>query len=149
MRATTPTTLYVAPVTRSQLVKGLAADFEVPSKLVGGIFSRLAEVAAEEVRDTGKFTVPGVCHVRTRSEPAREAGERQLFGRTVQVKARPATTVVKASVVKRFKDTVLDSDADDSLNDEEDDNGKVAFTACGLYGRVSAREQVECTARCL
>ena len=121
-------------MSRSQLVRGLANDLEVPPKLVDGIFSRLAEVAAEEVRDTGKFTVPGVCRVRTRSAPARDAGERRLFGKTVHVKARPATTSVRASVVKGFKDAVLNhSDDDDAYDDDGsgNDNEQVSFMAKG------------------
>ena len=66
----------------------------------------LAEVAATEVKKTGKLTIPGVCMVKTRVKPATKAGKREMFGKVVVVKARPAKTVVKAYAVAAIKKAI-------------------------------------------
>merc|ERR1739845_314945 len=46
--------------------------------------------AAKELKSAGKFTIPGVCMVKTRKKPATPAGKREVFGKVVMVKAKPA-----------------------------------------------------------
>ena len=43
----------------------------------------------------GKFTVPGVCMIKTRHKPATTACKKEIFGRIQTVKAKPARTIVK------------------------------------------------------
>jgi hypothetical protein len=66
----------------------------------------LAEIAAKEIKKTGKLTVPGVVMVKTRVKPATKAGKREVFGKVVMVKAKPAHTVVKAYPVAAIKQAV-------------------------------------------
>ena len=54
----------------------------------------------------GKFTVPGLCMIKTRNKPATKAGKREVFGKTMFVKAKPAKTVVKAFAVAALKKSV-------------------------------------------
>merc|ERR1719401_225755 len=70
------------------------------------ILTSLAEVVAKEVKKTGKVTIPGVCMVKTRVKPATKAGKREMFGKVVLVKAKPAKTVVKAFPVAAIKQAV-------------------------------------------
>merc|ERR1712087_208001 len=47
----------------------------------------LAEVAATEVKKTGKLTIPGVCMVKTRVKPATKAGKRAMAPKAMKAKA--------------------------------------------------------------
>ena len=50
------------------------------------------------------FVIPGLCMLKTRKKPATKAGKREIFGKVVVVKAKPAKTVVKALAAKALKD---------------------------------------------
>lgn len=55
------------------------------------------------MKKSGIFTVPGLCRIKTRRKPATKAGKREIFGKMVVVKAKPAKTVVKAFPVAALK----------------------------------------------
>merc|ERR1711972_410752 len=38
----------------------------------------LTEVATKEVKKTGKFTIPGLCMLKTRTKPATKAGKKEI-----------------------------------------------------------------------
>merc|ERR1712146_529764 len=54
----------------------------------------------------GKFTIPGLCMIKTKTKPATKAGMRLMFGKSVKVAAKPARTIVKAYCVKALKDEI-------------------------------------------
>ena len=62
-----------------------------------------ATLARQEVKSTGKFTIPGLCTIKTTHKPATKAGTRVMFGQEMKVKAMPARTVVKAFAVSALK----------------------------------------------
>merc|ERR1712232_645875 len=93
-------------MTKSAIAKSIAEEFELKTTMGGKIISSLAETAAEEVKSNGKFTFPGLCMVKTRVKPATKAGEREVFGKVVMVKAKPARTIVKAYPVAALKKSV-------------------------------------------
>merc|ERR1712244_188132 len=69
----------------------------------------LASLAAEgtkEVKSTGKFTVPGLAMLKLKMKPATKAGKREVFGKVVMVKAKPAKKVVKAFAVSALKKSI-------------------------------------------
>jgi hypothetical protein len=70
------------------------------------VLTSLAEIAAKEIKKTGKFVVPGVVMVKTRQKPATKARKREVFGKVVMVKAKPARTIVKAYPVAAIKQAV-------------------------------------------
>merc|ERR1711879_159928 len=51
------------------------------------VIGSLAEIATKEVSKTGLFKLPGVVQIKTRMKPATKAGEREVFGKVVMVKA--------------------------------------------------------------
>ena len=59
------------------------------------IIDDFAALATTEVKKAGKFTIPGLCMIKTRMKPARKAGTRVAFGKTIKVKAAPAKKIVK------------------------------------------------------
>merc|ERR1712046_104804 len=89
-------------MTRGALVKMLAEQHEMKTKVCSGPLESLATLATAEVKKAGIFTIPGLCRIKTRVKPAK-AGVRMAFGQEMKVKAKPARTVVKAFPVAALK----------------------------------------------
>merc|ERR1719399_2516968 len=90
-------------MTKGALVKTLAEQHEMKTKVMSGLLSSLATLATAEVKKAGIFTIPGLCRIKTRVKPATKAGVRMAFGQEMKVKAKPARTVVKAFPVAALK----------------------------------------------
>merc|ERR1712187_420863 len=86
--------------------QAIADELEMKKRDVTTVLDSLASIAATEVEKAGKFTIPGVAMVKTRVKPATKAGKREIFGKVVVVKAKPAKTVVKAFAVAALKKSV-------------------------------------------
>mmetsp|Transcript_47261 Transcript_47261/g.109727 ORF Transcript_47261/g.109727 Transcript_47261/m.109727 type:complete len:116 (+) Transcript_47261:95-442(+) len=93
-------------LTKGSLAQAIADATELKKSEVLSVLGSLASVAETEVKKTGKFTIPGVCMVKTRKKPATKAGKREMFGKVMVVKAKPAKTVVKAFAVAALKKAV-------------------------------------------
>merc|ERR1712091_35188 len=96
----------VKSIGKSAIADALATACEHKRSEMAKVLDALAELAAKETKSTGKFTIPGVCMVKTKHKPARKAGKRMAFGKEVKVKAKAAHTVVKAYAVKALKQCV-------------------------------------------
>merc|ERR1712211_104686 len=81
---------------KSGLVQALAAESGLKKALCGKVVNGLQGISASELKKFGKFSLPGVCRVKTRRKPATKAGKREIFGKVVLVKAKPAKTLVKS-----------------------------------------------------
>merc|ERR1712080_64664 len=90
-------------LTKGALAQALADAVELKRTQVTKVLDTLMGVAATEVKKAGKFVIPGVCMIKTRVKPATKAGKREVFGKVVMVKAKPARTVVKAFPVSALK----------------------------------------------
>merc|ERR1711970_611760 len=90
-------------MTKGALVRTLAEQHEMGTKVCSGLLESLATLATTEVKKTGIFTIPGLCRIKTRVKPATKAGVRVMFGQEMRVKAKPAKTVVKAFAVAALK----------------------------------------------
>merc|ERR1711933_461185 len=95
-----------AAMSKTGIVAALAASTELKPKVCKQALETLAEVATKEVKSTGKFTIPGLCMLKTRKKPATKAGKREVFGKVVMVKAKPAKTVIKAYCVAALKKSI-------------------------------------------
>ncbi|CAL1167437.1 unnamed protein product [Cladocopium goreaui] len=93
-------------MTKGGLMGSLADATEMKKSDIAKILNSLTEIGTEEVKKSGKFTLPGLCMIKTRQKPATKAGKRLMFGKEVMVKAQPAKTVVKASVVAALKSQI-------------------------------------------
>merc|ERR1712066_646341 len=91
------------PMTKGGLAGALAAESGLKKSECGKLIGGLGGIAAKELKGAGKFTIPGVCMVKTRKKAATPAGKREVFGKVVMVKAKPAKTVVKAYTVAALK----------------------------------------------
>ena len=95
-----------AAMSKSAIAAALATATELKPAVCKKVLETLAEVATKEVKGTGKFTLPGLCMLKTRKKPATKAGKREVFGKMMMVKAKPATTVVKAFCVSALKKSI-------------------------------------------
>merc|ERR1719460_3597601 len=93
----------VKSMPKSGIADALATACEKKRSEMTKVLDALAELAEKETKGTGKFTIPGICMIKTRHKAARKAGKRMAFGKEVKVKAKAAHTVVKAFAVKALK----------------------------------------------
>ena len=75
-------------------------------KTVKMVLDGLTSVATQQVRNAGKITIPGLCRIKARVQNGSEPTERHLFGRIIQVRARPPQTIVTANGVMSFKKSI-------------------------------------------
>merc|ERR1712039_236922 len=94
------------PMTKGALAKALAAGSQLKPAVCSKIINNLGAIVTKEVVKTGVFSFPGLFRIKTRVKPATKAGQRQMFGKMVQVKAQPAKKVVKAFPAAALKKTV-------------------------------------------
>ncbi|CAJ1382871.1 unnamed protein product [Effrenium voratum] len=90
-------------MTKGALADALATAAALKKSECSKLLDALADIGAGEVVNTGKFTLPGLCMIKTRQKKATKAGKRMMFGKEVKVKAKPAKTVVKAFPVAALK----------------------------------------------
>merc|ERR1719413_57494 len=93
-------------LSKGGLPDAIAAATELKRKDVTAVMDSLAAVATKQVKSAGKVTIPGLCMIKTRVKPATKAGKKEMFGKVVVVKAKPAKTVVKAFCVAALKKSV-------------------------------------------
>merc|ERR1712032_25150 len=92
------------PMTKSEIAKAIAEEHELKNSTAAKIMNSFAEIAAKEVKSTGKLTIPGVVMMKTRFKPAMKACKKEIFGVMQEVKAKPARTVVKAFPVAALEE---------------------------------------------
>merc|ERR1712032_1027922 len=96
----------VRAMSKGGIAKALASGCELKKSVCSKALDVLACVATQEVKKTGKFTLPGLCMLKMRTKPATKACKREIFGKVVMVKAKPAKKIVKALPVKALKDSI-------------------------------------------
>merc|ERR1719388_751409 len=93
-------------MTKGALAEALATSSELKKSVCAKIIGSLTEITTKEVAKAGIFTIPGLCRIKTRMKPATKAGKKEIFGKMVMVKAKPAKKVVKAFPVAALKASV-------------------------------------------
>merc|ERR1712080_178923 len=106
MKATKVMKKSASALPKSGITSALVDKTGLDKKSVKGLVENLVQLATAEVKKTGKFTIPGLCMLKTKIRPARKAGTASAFGKTFKVAARPATKIVKAYCVKALKDSL-------------------------------------------
>merc|ERR1719422_1212400 len=95
-----------AAMSKSGIVAAIIEGTEVKGSVAKQLLENLATVATKEVKGTGKFTIPGLCMLKLKNKPATKAGKKEVFGKAVMVKAKPASKVVKAYCVAALKKSI-------------------------------------------
>merc|ERR1712178_246931 len=96
----------VKAMTKTGIADALATKIGIKKSECSKILDEFAQLATSEVKKAGKFTIPGLCMLKTRVRPARKAGTAQAFGKTIKVKARAAKTIVKAYCTSALKNSI-------------------------------------------
>merc|ERR1719454_1347780 len=96
----------VVSMSKGAIAASLSESCEVKKPVAAAFLGALAEIATAELKKAGKFTVPGLCMVKTRVKPATKAGKKEIFGKMCVVKAKPARTIVKAFPVSALKKSI-------------------------------------------
>merc|ERR1711948_134143 len=96
----------VTCMAKGKIAAAIAEEHELKAAACSKILNSLAALAVTEAKKTGKFIIPGVAMLKTRVRPATKAGKREIFGKEVMVKAKPAKTIVKAYPVAAIKQAI-------------------------------------------
>merc|ERR1711879_658758 len=96
----------VKSMAKGAIADAIATELEMKKGQVMKMLDSLASVATGQVTSVGKFTIPGLVMIKTRKKPATKAGKREIFGKMVVVKAKPAKTIVKGYCVAALKKAV-------------------------------------------
>merc|ERR1712186_79021 len=94
------------PMTKGAIAEALANECELKKSVCAKLIGSLAEIATQEVTKTGVFAIPGLFKLKTRTKPATKAGKKEIFGKVVMVKARPARKIVKAFPLAALKKSI-------------------------------------------
>ncbi len=92
----------MAKLTKAQIVNALAEKTGLSKKEVGAFFDELTDLAYNEVKKNGEFTVPGFGKLVKTKRKAR-MGRNPATGEEIKI---PAKTVVKFRLSKAAKDAV-------------------------------------------
>merc|ERR1712113_543097 len=93
-------------MSQSGITAAIAAATGLKAAECKKVLASLAAVGTKEVKSTGKFTVPGLAMLKVKTKPATKAGKREMFGKVVVVKAKPAKKIVKAFAVAALKKSI-------------------------------------------
>merc|ERR1712113_1366338 len=96
----------VLAMSKGALADALATQCELKKTVCSKVLDSLTGVATTQLKKAGVFTIPGLCRLKLRQKPATKAGKREVFGKVVMVKAKPAKTIVKAFPVAALKASI-------------------------------------------
>ena len=92
----------VAKTTKTQIVKAMAKKLDFEPKDIQTFFNVLAEVATEQTREAGEFTVPGLGKL-IEAERKERMGRNPATGEQIKIAAR---TTVKFRIAKGATDAI-------------------------------------------
>ena len=92
----------VAKMTKTQIVKAMAEKLKVETKQIQSFFDALSEMATEQTREAGEFTVPGLGKL-VKAERKERMGRNPSTGEQIKIAAK---TTVKFRVAKAATDAI-------------------------------------------
>ena len=90
-------------MTKSELLQAIADKLGKTRKEAGEILETIVNLAYQETKKNGEFTIPGLGKLQKKHRDARQ-GRNPATGATIQI---PAKTVIKFRVAKQAKDSIL------------------------------------------
>ncbi len=100
----------VKPMSKSEVVSGIAEETGLTKKQVNSVFEAMVSQIKKSVgrRGPGAYTVPGLMKVTVVRKPATKArkGINPFTGEETTFKAKPARNVVKIRPLKNLKEMV-------------------------------------------
>lgn len=95
--------LPATKMTKTQVIRYMAEQMEVPPKQVAGFFNLLIETATVQTKKLGEFTIPGLGKL-VKAQRAARIGRNPATGEAIKIKAK---TTVKFRLAKAAKDAVV------------------------------------------
>ncbi len=97
--------------TKSQILSDIAEDTGLTKKEVAAVLDSMTDLAVRHLKKkgSGEFAVPSLgLKLRRVIKPARKArpGINPFTGEAITIKAKPATTSVRAAPLKALKDAI-------------------------------------------
>ena len=95
---------------KSEIYKALAAKTGLEAKQVSAVFTALEELVKTELskkNGAGEFVIPNIVKLKLLAKPATKATKKPnpfKKGEMMDVKAKPASVVVKPRILKGLKD---------------------------------------------
>jgi len=100
----------VKPMTKSEIVSGIADATELTKKDINSVFEAMASQIKKSLgrNGPGAYTLPGLMKLIVQRKPATKArkGINPFTGEETVFKAKPARNVVKIRPLKNLKDMV-------------------------------------------
>jgi len=97
------------PMNKTELLSSIADKSGLTKKDVTSVVDALTEVIREQLGKTGSVVLPGIIKITVIDKPAKEATTKAnpfKPGEMMEVKAKPASRVVKVRPLKGLKDMV-------------------------------------------
>lgn len=95
---------------KSAILGHIASETGLTRDQVGAVIDELEVLIMRHIkkRSVGEFTLPGLMKIRSAKRPAtkKRMGRNPATGEEIEIPARPATTVVRVTPLKRLKDMV-------------------------------------------
>ena len=105
------TTAIRQKMSKAQILAHLATQTGLTRAQVNSVLDELEVLVMRHVkkRSVGEFTLPGLLKIRSVKRPAtkKRMGRNPATGEQIEIPARPATTRVRATPLKRLKEMVL------------------------------------------
>ena len=95
----------VTKMTKTQIVKAMAEKLGTETKQIQAFFDALAEMATEQTREAGEFTVPGLGKL-VKAERKERMGRNPGTGEEIKIAAK---TTVKFRIAKAASDAIAPS----------------------------------------
>lgn len=95
--------LPATKMTKTQVIRYMAEQMNVPPKQVAAFFNLLIETAAAQARKMGEFTIPGLGKL-VKAQRAARMGRNPATGEAIKIKAK---TAVRSRLAKSGKDAVV------------------------------------------
>lgn len=97
-----PALAPAAKMTKTQIVRALAEKLEAEPKQIQSFLDALAEMATEQTREAGDFTVPGLGKL-VKAERKERMGRNPATGEQIKIAAK---TTVKFRIAKAATDAI-------------------------------------------
>jgi nucleoid DNA-binding protein len=85
----------------------VAKEASVKTPVAKAVLEGLKAVLARDLREQGHAKLPSMVTFKTLTKRAKDARVKNVFGRPVQVSAKPASRCVRATPAKQLTDAVI------------------------------------------
>ncbi len=95
-------------MTKSQFLEAIAQETGITKKQAGSVLDALDHTIAQQLKQSGEATIPGLVKFNVTTKPAtpEHEGINPFTKQPMTFKAKPARKVVKARILKGLKDNL-------------------------------------------